>query len=113
MRALFAPGVMLRRLGKHTGAGLSKFNAPSVCTVMTSGKSSPGGNGPGNRSGGTGAIPTFPPRVPSSLNSEFAGTVIVTPANAGLFAVTDGGKVMIVFVFMLTGCKVPAVISGR
>ena len=56
--------------GKHAPTGLSKF-VPVDCTVMTRGSFSPSGSGPGSRSGGTGAIPTMPPRVPFSLNSEF------------------------------------------
>src|SRR5258707_15500169 len=95
------------------GTGLSKFKGPSVCTVITMGSSNPGGRGPGKRSGGTGAIPTFPPRVPSSLNNEFAGTMIDTPASAGLFEITEGGKLMAVSAVMLTGCNVSAVISGK
>src|SRR5262249_3104326 len=90
------PKVGFGKFGKQTGAGLSKFSGPSVCTVMTRGSSTPGGSGPGKRSGGTGAMPTFPPRVPSSLNNEFAGTVMLTPASAGLFAITLGGNEIVV-----------------
>src|SRR5262245_59641879 len=107
------PRVGFDKLGKQTGAGLSKFSGPSVCTVMTIGRSAPGGSGPGKRSCGTGAIPTFPPRVPSSLNSELAGTVMLTPTSAGLFAMTLGGNEIVVSVVMLTGCSVPTVISGK
>src|SRR5580765_3983563 len=114
--ALFAPAGSFSpvsgsgKLGKRTGTGLSKLLGPSVWTVMTSGNPRPGGSGPGNRSGGTGAMPTLPPRVPLSLNSELAGTVIETPAKAGLLAITDGGKVIRVSSVALTGCKVPATI---
>ena len=55
------------KFGKQIGAGTSKLVAPSVCTVITSGNSSSSGNCPGIRSGGTGAMPTWPPGVPSSL----------------------------------------------
>src|SRR5215475_635112 len=109
MSAPFVPGgqglpkVGFDKFGKQTGAGLSKFSGPSVCTVITSGSSAPGGSGPGKRSGGTGAIPTLPPRVPSSLNSELAGTVMLTPASAGLFATTLAGNEIVVFCVMLTG----------
>ena len=107
------PVVGFGRFGKQTGAGLSKFSPPSVCTVITSGSCAPGGRGPGNRSGGTGEMPTLPPRVPSSLNSELAGTVMLTPAKAGLFATTNGGNETVVSLVRLTACSVPAVISGR
>ena len=56
------PVVGSAKFGNFTGAGLSKFSGPSVCTVMTSGGVAPSGKGPGKRSGGTGAMPTFPPR---------------------------------------------------
>src|SRR6185503_12310526 len=107
-RAVFSPGPRslpvtgFGRLGKRTGTGRSKFSEPEVCTVITSGKFSPGGKGPGRRSGGTGAMPTLPPRVPLALKSEFAGTVSVTPASAGLFDETEDGKVMTVSFVMLT-----------
>ena len=72
-----------------------------------------GGSGPGNRSGETGAIPTLPPRVPLSLNSELAGTVTETPARAALLAITEAGKVIRVSFVALTACRVSLIISGR
>jgi hypothetical protein len=91
------------RFGKHAGTGRSKFKAPSLWTVITNGSSNPGGNGPGNRSGGTGAMPTRPPRVPLSLKSALAGTLISTPASAGFAATTSTGKVTFVSCAVLTG----------
>jgi len=73
------------QIRKTDGRWFIEVEGSVVCTVITMGSSNPGGSGPGNRSGGTGAMPTLPPRVPSSLNSELAGTVIDTPASAGLF----------------------------
>ena len=58
-------------------------------------------------------MPTFPPRVPSSLKSALAGTVMLTPASAALLASTEGGNWIWVFWVALTLCKVPAGISGR
>src|SRR5688572_11233526 len=101
------------RFGKRTGTGRSKLLGPSVWRVITIGRFNPGGSGSGKRSEGTGAMPTRPPRVPLSLNNEFAGTVIETPAIAGLLLTTEAGKVMTVFVVMLTGWSVPWMMSGR
>src|SRR5690349_11919373 len=105
--ASFRPVIESGRFGKQTGAGLSKFRAPSVCKVITRAGVTPGGSGPGNRSGGTGAIPTLPPRLPSSLKSELAGTVTETPARAALLATTEAGKVIVESTVLLTGCSVP------
>ena len=75
--------------------------------VITSGNSKPDGSGrqPVRRHRRNAH---FPPRVPSSLNSEFAGTVMLTPAKAGLLDTTLCGNEIIVSLVMLTGCKIPA-----
>jgi hypothetical protein len=67
------------------------------------GISNPGGNGSGKRFGGTGASPTRPPRVPLSLNSAFAGTVMDTLANAGFVETTLLETLITVSVIALTG----------
>ncbi len=103
----------LGRLGKQMGAGKSKLVGPSVCTVMTTGKSKSVGRTPGSRSGGTGAMPTWPPRAPSSAKRESAGTVMATPSSSGCSATTSGGKAMTVSSVWLTGCKEPGAIRGR
>ena len=69
---------------------------------MTSGKTSPAGKGSGKRSAGTGAMPTLPPRAPLSSYKELAGTMISTPAKAGLAASTDGAKATRVSATVLT-----------
>src|SRR5262245_49796589 len=94
------------RFGKHTGAGRSKLSAPSVWTVITSAVSIPDGNGPGSRSGGTGARPTLPPRTPLAAKSAFAGTVIETPASAGFASTTEDGIEMVVSLLGLTDLSV-------
>ena len=48
------------------------------------------------RSGGTGAMPTIPPRAPPSVYSESAGTIRCTPARCGCCASTDAGNVIVV-----------------
>ncbi len=123
--ALFAPGGSASRspspsrsstgrFGNVAGIGTSKLVgiAPPgvdgpVCTVITRGRFNPGGSGPGMRSGGTGAMPTVPPRVPSSAKSALAGTMTFTPANSGNWSSTAGAKVTSVSCSMLTGCSVP------
>ena len=47
-------------------------------------------------------MPTMPPRVPLSLNNEFAGTVSDTPASAELLDKTVGGNAIVVSLVMLT-----------
>lgn len=101
------------RFGNRTGTGSLKFDGPSVWMVMTSGRANPGGSGEGMRSGSTGAMPTWPPRVPSSAKSALGGTVRLTPASSGCSASTAGGKVTVVGSVALTGRNVPALTRGR
>jgi hypothetical protein len=109
----FTPVTGSGRIGNRTGTGVSKFNGPSVCTVITNGNSSPGGSGSGNRSPGTGAKPTIPPRCPSSANNAFAGTVIRTPSSPGFSASTDAENVTVVSSVALTGRSASPAINGR
>src|SRR3954464_11676684 len=80
---------------------------------MTKGKFRPSGKGSGSRSGGTGERPTLPPRLPFSLKRVFGGTVISTPARAGLVANNDAANDIFVGWLALTDVSASAAINGR